>query len=73
MHTHRYDEYIERHEDGDIYQEENEGYQNFTISDRECLKELATCDTELLDEEACPLKKCLWKSKRLLKRQERRE
>jgi hypothetical protein len=33
MHTHQYDEYIERHEDDDIYQEEIEVHQNFTISD----------------------------------------
>jgi hypothetical protein len=26
MHTHRYNEYIERHEDDDIYQEEIEGH-----------------------------------------------
>jgi hypothetical protein len=73
MHTHQYDEYIERHENDDIYQEENEGHQNFTVSDRQGLEELATGDIELLDEEAGPSKKCFWKSKCLLKRQERCE
>jgi hypothetical protein len=51
MHTHRYDEYIERHEDDDIYQEEIEEHQNFTVSVGEGLIELATDDVELLDEE----------------------
>jgi hypothetical protein len=73
MHTHRYDEYIERYKDDDIYQEEIKGHQNFMVSDRAGLVELATGDTELLDEEACPSKKHLWKSKRLLERQERFE
>jgi hypothetical protein len=47
--------------------------QNFTISDRVGLAELDTCDTELLDEEAGPWNKRLWKSKHFLERQERRE
>jgi hypothetical protein len=51
MDTHRYDAYMERHNDNDVihvYQEENEGHQsqNFTISDRAGLIELATCDVE---------------------------
>jgi hypothetical protein len=54
MHTHRYDEYIERHQDDDIYQEEIEVDQNFMVSDRAGLTELDTGDTELLDEEASP-------------------
>jgi hypothetical protein len=36
MHPARYDEYVERHEDDDaidIYQEEIEGHQSFTVSD----------------------------------------
>jgi hypothetical protein len=36
MDTHRYDEYVERHEDDyviHVYQEEIEGHQSFTISD----------------------------------------
>jgi hypothetical protein len=37
------------------------------------LTELYTGDVELLDEEACPSKKCIRKSKRLLKIQETRE
>jgi hypothetical protein len=56
MHTYRYVEYIERHEDEDIYQEEIEVPQNFMISDEVGLTELATGDTELLDEEAGPSK-----------------
>jgi hypothetical protein len=34
MHTHRYDEYVEEHEDDDIYQEEIEVDQNFIVLDR---------------------------------------
>jgi hypothetical protein len=57
MHTRQYDEYVEGHEDDDIYQEEIEVDQNFMVSDGASLTELDTCDIELLDEEACPLKK----------------
>jgi hypothetical protein len=42
MHTHRYDEYVERHEDDDIYQEETEVDQNFTVSNGAGLAELDT-------------------------------
>jgi hypothetical protein len=73
LHTHRYDEYVEGHEDDDIYQEEIEVDQNFTVSNEAGLTELDTGDVELLDEEACPSNKCPKKSKRLLERQERRE
>jgi hypothetical protein len=73
IHTCRYDEYVEVHEDDDIYQEEIEVYQNFTISDGAGLTELDTDDVELLDEEAGPSNKRLQKSKHLLRRQERRE
>jgi hypothetical protein len=65
MHTHRYDEYVEGHEDDDIYQEEIKVDQNFMISDRAGLIELDTSGVELLDEEAGPSKKRLQKSKRL--------
>jgi hypothetical protein len=51
MHTHRYDEYIERHEYDDIYQVEIEVDQNFMVSDGAGLAELDTCNVELLDEE----------------------
>jgi hypothetical protein len=68
MHTRRYDEYIEGHEDDDIYQEEIEVDQNFTISNGASLTELDTGDVELLDEEAGPSNKHLQKSKRLLER-----
>jgi hypothetical protein len=73
MHTRRYDECVEGHEDDDVYQEEIEVDQNFTVSDGAGLIELDTGDVELLDEEAGPSKKCLKKSKRLLERQERCE
>jgi hypothetical protein len=63
---------MERHEDGDVYQEV-EGYQSFTISDRVGLKELATGDIGLLEEAPCPSKKCIQKSKCLIKRQDRCE
>jgi hypothetical protein len=59
MHTRRYNEYIEGHEDDGIYQEEIEVDQNFTVSDGAGLTELDTGDVELLDEEASPSKKCL--------------
>jgi hypothetical protein len=68
MHTHQYDEYVEGHKDDDIYQEEIEVDQNFTVSDGTGLAELDTGDVELLDEEACPSNKHLRKSKRLLER-----
>jgi hypothetical protein len=68
MHTCQYDEYVEGHEDDDIYQEEIEVDQNFTISNGAGLAELHTIDLELLDEEAGPSNKRLQKSKRLLER-----
>jgi hypothetical protein len=40
MHTHRYDRYVEGHEDEDIYQEKNKVDQNFIVSDRACFTEL---------------------------------
>jgi hypothetical protein len=73
MHTHQYDEYIEGHEDDDIYQEEIEVDQNFMMSDGASLAELDTSDIELLDEEASPSNKRLQKSKHILERQEIRE
>jgi hypothetical protein len=54
MDTHRYDAYVERHDDDDdvvhVYQEENKGHQSlsFTISDGMGLVELATHDVELM-------------------------
>jgi hypothetical protein len=44
MHTRRYDEYVEGHKDDDIYQEEIEVDQNFTVSDRTGLTKLDTGD-----------------------------
>jgi hypothetical protein len=67
--THRYDVYMEKHDDDDdvvhIYQEENEEHQslNFTVSDGARLTKLATHDVELIEEEQSPSKKCLQKSK----------
>jgi hypothetical protein len=76
--THRYDAYVERHNDDDVvhvYQEENEGHQSlsFTVSDGMGLVELATRDLELMEEELGPSKKHLLKSKRLTEKQQRRE
>jgi hypothetical protein len=59
MHIYRYDEYIERHEEDDIYQEEIKVDQNFTVSNGVGLVELDKGDMELLDEEATPSKKRL--------------
>jgi hypothetical protein len=64
MDTHRYDAYVERHDNDDViyvYQEENEGHQSlsFTISDGAGLVELAIHDVELMEEEPGPSKKCL--------------
>jgi hypothetical protein len=73
MHTHRYDECVEGHKVEDIYQEEIQVDQNFTVSDGVGLTELDTSDVELLDEEAGPSNKRLQKSKNLLERQERLE
>jgi hypothetical protein len=73
MHTHRYDEYVEGHVDDDIYQEEIEADQNFTVSNGAGLAELDIGDADLLDEEADSLNKHLQKSKYLLERQERHE
>jgi hypothetical protein len=68
MNTHRYDAYVERHDDDDVihdYQEENEGHQSlsFTVSNRVGLTELAARDVELMEEELGPSKKRLQKSK----------
>jgi hypothetical protein len=68
MNTHRYDAYVERHDDDDVvhdYQEENEGHQSlsFTVSNRVGLAELAARDVELMEEELGPSKKRLRKSK----------
>jgi hypothetical protein len=73
MHTRRYDEHIEGHVDGDIYQDEIEVDQNFMVSDGASLTELDTCVIELLNEEAGPSNKHLQKSKYLLERRERCE
>jgi hypothetical protein len=73
IHTHRYDQYIERHDDDDIYREKIKGHQSFTGSDGADIVELAIGDAELLEEEPCPSKNDLQKSKRFLERQERCE
>jgi hypothetical protein len=68
MDTHRYDAYMERHDDDDVvhvYQEENEGHQSLssTVSDRAGLAELAIHGVELMEEESDSSKKHLRKSK----------
>jgi hypothetical protein len=76
MDTHRYDEYVERHEVDDVihvYQEEIEGHQSFTLSHEAGFVELATHDVELMEEEPGPSKKHLRKSKCVAERQERHE
>jgi hypothetical protein len=62
IHTRWYDEYMERNEEDDIYQEEIKEHENFTISDRARLTELATRDVELMEEEQGPSKKHFQKS-----------
>jgi hypothetical protein len=62
IHTHRYDEYMERNEDGDVYQEEIEERKNFTVSNGARLTELATRDVELMEEQQGPSKQHLQKS-----------
>ena len=74
MYTRRYDEYMERHEDDDfinVYQEEIEGCQSFTVSDGTGLEELATRNVELMPEEPGPSKKRLRKSQRIIEREQR--
>jgi hypothetical protein len=68
MNTHRYDAYVERHDDDDVvhdYQEENEGHQSLscTVSNRVGLAELVARDVELMEEELGPSKKRLRKLK----------
>jgi hypothetical protein len=67
MHTRRVDEYMKRHEDDDVYSEEIEGHQSFTVSDRAGLTELATGDVELLEEVPCPSKNAFRNQSGLLK------
>jgi hypothetical protein len=58
MHTRRYDENVEGHDD-DIYQEEIEVEHNFMVSNGVGLPELDTGGLELLDEEVGPSNKCI--------------
>jgi hypothetical protein len=62
IHTRRYDEYMERNEEEDVYQEEIKEHENFTVSDGARLTELATRDIGLMEEEQGPSKKHLRKS-----------
>jgi hypothetical protein len=74
--THRYDAYVEIHDDDDVvhaYQEEIEGRQCFIVSDGAGLTELVTRDIELMEQESGPSKKHIRKSKRVTERQERCE
>jgi hypothetical protein len=59
MHTHQFEEYTEGQEDDEIYEEEIEVDQNFTVSAGAGLTELVGSDVELLDEEPGPLNKRL--------------
>jgi hypothetical protein len=59
MHTHQYDQYVQGHEDDDIYQEEIEVDHDFTVPDEAGLTKFDTGDVELLDEEAAPSNKRL--------------
>jgi hypothetical protein len=82
IHTRRYDEYMERNEKDDVYQEEIEEHKNFMVSDGARLIELATRDIELMEEEQGPSKKhfqksqgplmkSIQKSQRMIERRER--
>jgi hypothetical protein len=62
IHIRRYDEYMERNEEDDVYHEEIKEHENLTVSDGARLTELATRDVELMEEEQGPSKKCLQKS-----------
>jgi hypothetical protein len=59
MHTHRYDEYVEGHEDDNIYQKEIEVDQNFMVSNGAGLTKLDISDVQLLDKEVGPSNKRL--------------
>jgi hypothetical protein len=56
IHTRRYDEYMERNEEEDVYQEGIEEGKNFTIFDGARLTELATRGVEVMEEEPGPSK-----------------
>jgi hypothetical protein len=74
MHTHRYDEYNERHEGDtiDVYKEQIEGHQSFTVSDGAELSELVIRDVDLMEEEESgPSKKHLQKSQRIIENAKR--
>jgi hypothetical protein len=57
IHTHRYDEYMKRNEEEDVYQEEIEEDKHFTVSDGARLTDLATRGVEVMEEESGPSKK----------------
>jgi hypothetical protein len=67
IHTHRYDEYMERNEEEDVYKEEIKEHKNFTVSDGARLTELATRDVELMEEEQGPSKN-VFKNHKVLQR-----
>jgi hypothetical protein len=67
IHTRRYDEYMERNEEEDVYQEEIKEYKNFTVSDGARLTELATHGVELMEEEQGPSKN-VFKNHKVLQR-----
>jgi hypothetical protein len=69
--THRYHAYVKRHDDDDavyVYQEENEWHQSVSF-----IVKLAARNAELMEEEPCPSKNHLRKSKWVAEKQERCE
>jgi hypothetical protein len=68
IHTHRYDEYMERNEEEDVYQEEIEEDKNFTVSDGARLTDLATRGVEVMEEESGPSKKNVFENHKVLQR-----
>jgi hypothetical protein len=71
MNSHRHTEYMERHEDDDVdvYQEEIEGHQGFTVSNEAGHADICTCDIDLMEEEeSSPVKKCLRMSQWMIER-----
>jgi hypothetical protein len=75
--TRRYGEYVKGQEEEDVidvYQEQPEEHQNFTVSDGLGLTEFPTHDVELIEEEEkSPPKKRLQKSQCIIERKQRRE
>jgi hypothetical protein len=56
IHTYRYDEYMERNVEEDVYEEEIEEGENFMVSNEARPTELATRGVEVMEEESSPAK-----------------